>query len=117
MDELKVIYIPTKELKLNGKNPRKNDKAVPAIMKSIEKYGFRTPIIIDDNNTVWCGNTRLKASIKLGIEKVPCLRASDLTEQQLKEYAILDNKTNEIADWDEEMLGETLTGKTAKKIS
>lgn len=103
-----IVYKKTKELKLNEKNPRKNDNAVDTVAKSIEKYGFKNPLIIDTNNVVWCGNTRLKASKKLGLEEVPCIVVTDLTEQKLKEYALLDNKTNELADWDYDMLEELL---------
>lgn len=103
-----IIYRKVSELKNNERNPRKNDDAVDSVAKSIEKYGFRNPLIIDENNVVWCGNTRLKASRKLGLEEVPCIIVSDLTEQQMAELALLDNKTNEIAEWDFEMLGDIL---------
>ena len=104
-----IVYKKVSELKNNPRNPRKNDDAVGSVAKSIEKYGFRNPLIIDENNVVWCGNTRLKASKKLGIEEVPCIVVSDLTEQQIAELALLDNKTNEIAEWDFEMLGDILS--------
>lgn len=104
--EEQIVYLKTKDLRNNPNNPRKNDGAVDSVAKSIEKYGFRNPLIVDENNIVWCGNTRLKASRKLGIEKVPCIVVNDLTEQQMKELALLDNKTNEIAEWDFEMLGD-----------
>lgn len=64
MDKEKIVYIKTSELKNNINNPRKNDGAVDSVAKSIEKYGFRNPLIVDENNVVWCGNTRLKASQK-----------------------------------------------------
>ena len=103
-----IVYKKVSELILNEKNPRKNDNAVPQVMKSIEKYGFKNPLIIDSNNKVWCGNTRLKASKELGIEEVPCIIANDLTEKQIREYALLDNKTNELADWDFDLLKDEL---------
>lgn len=106
--EERIIYKNISELRGNPKNPRKNDKAVDSVAKSIEKYGFRTPLIIDKNNVVWCGNTRLKASKRLGIKRVPCIVVEDLTEKQMREYALLDNKTNEIADWDFDMLKDEL---------
>ena len=103
-----IVYKKVSELKLNPKNPRKNDGAVDTVAKSIEKYGFKNPIIIDENNVVWCGNTRLKASKKLGLKEVPCIVASDLTEEQIRELALIDNKSSEIAEWDMELLGEEL---------
>lgn len=108
MNKEQIVYKKISELHLNEKNPRKNDNAVDAVAKSIEKYGFKNPIIIDSNGKIWCGNTRFKASKKLGLKEVPCIIADDLTEEQIREYALLDNKTNELADWDFDLLGEEL---------
>lgn len=104
----KIEYIKTKELKLNPNNPRKNDAAVDKVALSIQKYGFKNPLIIDKNNVVWCGNTRLKAALQLEIEEVPCIIVNDLTKKQIREYALLDNKTNEIAEWDFDLLREEI---------
>lgn len=103
-----ISYVKVKDLKLNDRNPRKNDAAVDVVAKSIDKYGFKNPCIIDKDNVVWCGNTRLKAARRLGIEEVPCIVVDDLTEEQIREYALLDNKTNEIAEWDYDLLAEEL---------
>lgn len=103
-----IVYKNINELKHNPNNPRRNDGAVNTIALSIQKYGFRNPLIIDADNVVYCGNTRLKAAKQLGIKEVPCIVADDLTEQQIREYALLDNKTNEIAEWDEDLLQEEL---------
>lgn len=103
-----IVYKRVDELKGNPKNPRKNDGAVDTVAKSIEKYGFKNPLIIDESNVVWCGNTRLKAAKKLGLEEVPCIVVKDLTPKQMEEYALLDNKTNEIAEWDFDLLSEIL---------
>lgn len=108
MKKHQIVYKRVDELELNSKNPRKNDNAVGTVAKSIEKYGFKNPLIIDTNNIVYCGNTRLKAARLLGIEEVPCIIADDLTKKQIREYALLDNKTNELADWDFELLEEEL---------
>lgn len=108
LNKEEIVYKKVSELKLNPKNPRKNDGAVDVVAKSIEKYGFKNPLIIDENNIVWCGNTRLKASRKLGIKEVPCIVASDLTEEQIRELALIDNKSSEIAEWDFDLLGEEL---------
>lgn len=108
LDREKIVYKKVEDLKLNPKNPRKNDDAVRTVAKSIEKYGFKNPLIIDENNVVWCGNTRLKASRTLGLEEVPCIVASDLTEEQIRELALIDNKSSEIAEWDFDLLGDEL---------
>lgn len=103
-----IVYKRVDELHLNERNPRINDHAVDAVAKSIEKYGFRNPLIIDSNGKIWCGNTRYKASTKLGLTEVPCVVADDLTEQEIREYALLDNRIGEIADWDFNLLAEEL---------
>ena len=108
MNKEQIVYKKISELHLNEKNPRKNDNAVDAVAKSIEKYGFKNPLIVDSNGKIWCGNTRFKASKKLGLKEVPCIVADDLTEEQIREYALLDNKTNELAEWDYDLLGEEL---------
>lgn len=100
MDKEQIVYKKVSDLKLNPKNPRKNDDAVEVVAKSIEKYGFKNPLIIDADNVVWCGNTRLKASKQLGLKEVPCIVASDLTQEQIRELALIDNKSSEIAEWD-----------------
>ena len=104
MNKEQIVYKKVSELKLNPKNPRKNDEAVDVVAKSIEKYGFKNPLIIDENNVVWCGNTRLKASKQLGLKEVPCIVASDLTEEQIRELALIDNKSSEIAEWEISLL-------------
>lgn len=108
LNKEEIIYKKVSELKLNPNNPRKNDNAVDIVAKSIEKYGFKNPLIIDENNIVWCGNTRLKASKKMGLKEVPCIVANDLTEEQIRELALIDNKSSEIAEWDFDLLGEEL---------
>lgn len=108
MEKEQIVYIKTKELKLNPRNPRKNNDAVETVLKSIERYGFKNPLIVDENKIVWCGNTRLKAAKQLKLEECPCIIVRDLTPQQMEEYAILDNKTNEIAEWDFDLLKDIL---------
>lgn len=89
-------------------NPRKNDKAVPYVAESIKKYGFKVPIVIDKDGVIVAGHTRYLASIELGLETVPCIIADDLTEEQVREFRLVDNKTSEFAGWDFDMLTEEL---------
>lgn len=108
MDKEKIVYKKIEELHLNERNPRKNDEAVATVAKSIEKYGFRNPLIVDSNGKIYCGNTRFKAAKKLGLTECPCIVADDLTEQQIREYALIDNKSAEQSDWDFDLLSEEL---------
>lgn len=89
-------------------NPRNNESAVDAVYNSIKEFGFKVPIVITSDNVIIAGHTRLKASIKLGLDKVPCIIADDLTEDQIKAYRLVDNKTAEFATWDLEKLEEEL---------
>ena len=89
-------------------NPRNNDKAVDVVAKSIKEFGFKVPIIIDKNNVIVAGHTRLKAAKKLGLKDVPVIVADDLTDDQIKAFRLADNKTGEVATWNDEMLLEEL---------
>ena len=90
------------------KNPRKNDKAVKYVMESIKNFGFKVPLVIDKNNVVVCGHTRLKAAKKLGLGEVPCIVADDLTDEQIKAFRLADNKVSEQAEWDFDLLDEEI---------
>lgn len=85
-------------------NPRNNDEAVDYVAKSIEEFGFKVPIVIDKNNVIVTGHTRLKASKKLGLEEVPCILADDLTDEQIKAFRLADNKVSEYATWNDDLL-------------
>ncbi len=107
-NRLNVVTMKIADLKAYENNPRKNEKAVDAVANSINSFGFKVPVIIDKNNVVVAGHTRLMACKKLGIDEVPCVIADDLTEDQIKAFRIADNKTAELADWDFDKLKEEL---------
>ena len=96
--EIKDIMIS--ELHEYENNPRINDDASVAVAESIKQFGFKVPIIIDKDNVIVAGHTRLKAAQKLGLQTVPCIVADDLTEEQIKAFRLADNKTGELAEWD-----------------
>lgn len=109
---MNVKEISIADLKPYENNPRKNDSAVDAVAKSIEQFGFKVPIVIDSENVIVCGHTRLKAAQMLGLEKIPCVIADDLTPEQAKAFRLVDNKTAEFATWDFEKLDEELAALT-----
>ena len=90
------------------KNPRINKNAVAKIKQSIKEYGFRQPIVVDEDMIILAGHTRLAASIELHLKQVPVHIAKGLTEVQKKAYRIMDNKSAEFADWDTGLLKEEL---------
>src|ERR1035437_7113951 len=86
------------------KNPRRNDKAVDAVAKSIQEFGFRQPIVVDSAGVIVVGHTRYKAALKLGLKKVPVHVAADLTPEQARAYRIAGNRTAENSEWDVDLL-------------
>lgn len=105
-----IIEKNINELKEYENNPRKNDRAIEVVAKSIKEFGFKVPVVVDKDNIIVTGHTRVKAAISLGIKSVPCIVADDLTEEQIKAFRLVDNKTNELATWDFEKLEEELKG-------
>ena len=89
-------------------NPRRNEEAVDKVALSISSFGFKVPIIVDKNNVIVAGHTRLKAAEKLGLTTVPTIRADDLTDDQIKAFRLADNKVSEFAEWDFEALEKEL---------
>ena len=92
------------EIKPYENNPRHNESAIDAVASSIKEFGWKQPLVIDKDNVIVVGHTRWLAAKKLGLNEVPCLIASDLTDEQIAAYRLADNKTNELATWDFEKL-------------
>lgn len=105
MNEIKIEYLALSDIKPYENNPRLNDDAVKYVANSIKEFGFKVPIIIDKNNVIVAGHTRLKAAEMLGLKTAPCVRANDLTEKQMKAFRLADNKVSEFSRWDLEKLG------------
>lgn len=85
-------------------NPRHNEASVDRVANSIREFGFKVPIVIDKDGTIVCGHTRYKASMKLGLEEVPCIIADDLSDEQIRAFRLADNKVGEASKWDFELL-------------
>ena len=101
---MEIIERETSEIIPYEKNPRVNDNAVEATAASIKEFGFRQPIVVDKSGIIITGHTRLKAAIKLGLKTCPVIVAENLSDAQIKAYRIADNKTGELATWDDELL-------------
>jgi DNA modification methylase len=86
------------------KNPRVNDPAVDAVAASIKEFGFRQPIVVDEDGVIIVGHTRYKAALKLGLETVPVHVAVGLSPAQAKAYRIADNQTATMSQWDNDLL-------------
>lgn len=103
-----VVEKPIDDIIPYEKNPRHNDEAVKYVANSIRQFGFKVPLVIDKDNVVTCGHTRLKAAKLLGLTTVPCVIADDLTPEQIQAFRLADNKVSEKATWDDDLLGEEL---------
>ncbi|MBX3363136.1 MAG: ParB N-terminal domain-containing protein [Phycisphaeraceae bacterium] len=101
---MQVTLRPVDSLKPYKKNPRKNDAAVKSVARSIREYGFRQPIVVDESGVIIVGHTRWKAAKHLGLAQVPVHVAVGLSPEQARAYRLADNRTNEIAEWDGELL-------------
>lgn len=101
---MRIIEKKTGELHPYERNPRNNDGAVDAVAASIREFGFKVPVVIDTDDVIIAGHTRVKAAKKLGLKTVPCIVADDLTPEQVKAFRLADNRVSELADWDFDLL-------------
>ena len=108
MKKLEIKYIPIDDIKPYKNNPRLNEDAIPYVMNSIKEFGFKNPIILDKNNVIVAGHTRLESAKRLDMKEVPVIYADDLTEEQIKAFRLADNKVAEKSLWDYSKLDEEL---------
>ena len=101
---MEIQWLELGEVKPYANNPRKNDASVDKVAASIREFGFQQPIVLDKDNIIVAGHTRYRAAKLLGWEKVPCIIASDLSDEQIKAYRLADNKTAEASEWDFDLL-------------
>jgi DNA modification methylase len=101
---MKIESRPITSITPYDRNPRQNDSAVDAVAKSLQEFGFRQPIVVDEQGVIVVGHTRFKAAQKLGFTQVPVHVATDLTPEQIRAYRIADNQTATLAEWDLDLL-------------
>ena len=101
---MKIKNTDINDIKPYDKNPRNNANSIDKVADSIAEFGFRQPIVVDEDMIVLAGHTRLLASKQLGLKKVPVHIAEGLTNAQKKAYRIMDNKSSEDSEWDKDLL-------------
>ena len=107
---MEIVMRKVSELTPYGLNAKKHDdKQVDNVANSIKRFGWQQPIVIDEQGVVVIGHCRLMAAKKLKLKEVPVTVASGLTEDEIKELRIADNKTNE-SPWDLGLLAEDIEG-------
>lgn len=107
---MKIENINVDEIKFDSNNAREHDqKNLEAIQGSLESFGQRKPIVIDTQNVVVAGNGTLEAAVLLGWKEIQCVRVpEDWTADQIKAFALADNRTAELASWDQKVLSAQL---------
>ena len=102
---MEIQLVSTATLRPYTRNARKvPPEAVRKVSASIQEYGWRQPIVVDRENVVICGHTRLLAAQQLGLERVPVHVAVNLTPEQVRAYRLMDNRSHEETRWDDDLL-------------
>ena len=99
--DMQLVTKKLSEVRPYERNPRKNADAVAAVMESIQQCTYIAPIIIDENGIILAGDTRYRALKRLKRKEAEFIVKEGLTEEQKRKYRLLDNKTNELATWEE----------------
>ncbi len=107
--QMNIEHIQVNDLKPHPSNPRVHPKKqIRQIAESIKAFGFRMPVIIDQDNRLICGHARTEACKLIGLEQVHAVRVTDLDDAQIRGLMIADNRLTEISTWDDQLLGEHL---------
>lgn len=100
----KTVELGIEEIKPYFRNPRRiPQEAVDAVATSIREYGYQQPIVVDRDHVIVVGHTRHQALKQLGWKKVP-VYVTDLPEEKVREYRLVDNRTGEMTTWDHQAL-------------
>ena len=99
-----VVDLPLEQIIPYARNPRRNDEAVATVAASIAEFGWRQPIVVDEQKVILAGHTRLLAARQLGLKTAPVHIAKGLSETQAQAFRIMDNRSNENAEWAEDLL-------------
>lgn len=105
---MQIEQMGVDKLKPYANNPRFNEGAVAKVARSIQEFGFKVPIVVDKDNVIVAGHTRLEASKLLKLDTVPVIRAMDLNDEQVQAFRLADNKVSEFAEWDFDKLASEL---------
>lgn len=114
--EIAAEWVALSSLRPWAANPRKNDHVVAALADAIARFGWGAPILAcRANREIIAGHTRYKAAVLLGLTDVP-VRWLDLSPVEARMLALADNRTSEIAEWDDPKLNAVLMQLRAEDI-
>lgn len=107
---MEIKWLRIEDVKPYANNAKLHDKTqIENVAESIKQFGWQQPIVVDSDGVIIVGHCRYSAAKKLKLKEVPCIVADGLTDEQVKKYRLLDNKTNE-SDWDLGLLSDDLEG-------
>lgn len=102
---MQIVTKKLSELTPYANNARTHSaEQVAQIVASITEFGWTNPVLIDETGSIIAGHGRVMAAQQMGMEDVPCIVLSGLTEAQRRAYILADNKLALNAGWDDEML-------------
>jgi ParB-like chromosome segregation protein Spo0J len=99
-DDVAIVYREISTLKPYAGNPRKNDSVIDRMVASIQEFGFKIPVLASSDGTVIDGHLRLKAAQRLKLESVPVIICDDWTDEQVKAFRLLVNRSVSWAEWE-----------------
>jgi len=105
---LAIQYVAVTAIAPYPTNPRDNAAAVAAVKHSIDQFGFLVPMVLDNDNTIIAGHTRLAAAQELGMTEVPVIYARELSPSQIQAFRLIDNKSSELASWNTDLLAHEI---------
>lgn len=107
---MKIEWLKIEDVKPYANNAKLHDKTqIANVAESIKQFGWQHPIVVDSDGVIIVGHCRYSAAKKLKLKEVPCVVADNLSDEQVKKYRLLDNKTNE-SNWDLGLLSDDLDG-------
>jgi ParB-like nuclease domain len=116
-NSLSIVYQALADLKPRAGNPRTHSKKqVAQIANAIRRFGFTNPVLVDDANGIIAGHGRIEAAKTVGLDQVPTVRLSAMSEAEVRAYVIADNRLAENAGWDRTLLGLELQYLTELEI-
>lgn len=102
MNELQIIYRRPSQLVAHQRNARKHsDKQIDQLMASIRSFGFNVPVLVDDAGVILAGHGRVAAALKLGLDHVPTVLITHLSDTQRRGFMLADNRLAELSSWDD----------------
>lgn len=101
---INLEYRDISELKNYEYNPRDNSPAIESVANSIKTFGFLIPVVVDANDVLIAGHTRVAAATSLGMVEVPVVQVDHLSEAEINAFRVIDNKVAELAKWDFDLL-------------